>query len=78
MTKMERLKLENEVLKNVIACVQEALDHRDDNIYITIGRISAMIDYEKEMKFALEHGCALDCRRYKENDPRSCNSQSQN
>lgn len=69
MTKIERLKLENEVLKNIIACVREKIDHRDDNPYVTIGAISATIDFETKIKWALESGYAIDYREYKENDP---------
>lgn len=69
MTKMERLELENEVLKNVIACVQEELDHRKINPYETIGAIRAVIKYDEKMKFALKHGCALDYRMQRKESP---------
>lgn len=71
MTKMEQLKLENEVLKNVIACVQEELDHKEDNPYITLGAISGVIKYDEKMKFALKYGYTIDYRRCEEKSPRT-------
>lgn len=68
MTKMKRLELENEVLKNVIACVQEEIDRRRDNPYETIGTISAMIDFDRKMTWALESGYAIDFREHKEGE----------
>lgn len=48
MTKIERLQLENDVLRRIIARVQEKLDNLDENPYETIGRISAVIEQVDE------------------------------
>lgn len=83
MKKVERLELENAVLKNVIEYVQETIkigNMTRENVYSILGKIKGSLDYERKMKFAMEHGivdyrlCAEtigDCKdSYKRSDMR--------
>lgn len=68
MKKIERLELENQVLRNIIACVREELEIKRDRCE-TCGRISSIIDFEGKMEFALSIGEAVDYRCNKEKEP---------
>lgn len=59
MNKVERLELENAVLKNVIACVLEEIKiakWTGKKDCITIVGIERGLDFEEKLKFAMEHG----------------------
>lgn len=68
MKKIERLELENQVLRNIIACVREELEMKREPCE-TCGRISSIIDFDNKMKFALSMGEAIDYRCNKEKEP---------
>jgi len=69
MTKIERLKLENLVLKNTLDCISESLDKlknadRDEDKYLLfVGRVTSHIERCAAcVKFALDNGYTLDYR----------------
>lgn len=49
LTKMERLTVENEVLKKTIARIEETLNKEKEPCYL-LGAISSIIKYEEQVK----------------------------
>lgn len=77
MSKTKRLELENQALKNVIACIREELDELESReISATVGRISGIIKSSDHMiELAVNRGYAMDYREHKEKEPGSRNCQ---
>lgn len=77
MSKTKRLELENQALKNVIACIREELDELESREFsATVGRISGIIKSSDDMiAFAVSRGYAIDYREHKEKEPDSSNCQ---
>lgn len=79
MKKIERLELENQVLKNAIGRALEIIEigtrtgktRTSEGIWQMIGAMQAALEYEDRIKFALENEVALD-HRYSSKTVREC------
>lgn len=69
MKKIERLELENKVLKNIIACIQEELNSSEHSYSEQTGTIMAIINFEEKMKIAEILEEAIDYRKNKNDSP---------
>lgn len=65
MKKVERLELENQVLKNAIACALENIEigkRLEKEEYIILAEVKGVLDIEDRMNFALENERSIDYR----------------
>lgn len=68
MRKIERLELENQVLRNAIACalecikIEERTTEIDDKEHLILTEIKANLDFEEKMQGAIERERAIDYR----------------
>lgn len=63
--KVERLELENQVLRNVIACALECIEigkRTGEKEYLTLAGIKAKLEYEEEIQDTLKRGEMIDYR----------------
>lgn len=66
MKKIECLELENQVLRNVIACAMECIEigkRTGEEYCITLGAVEGRLRYEEKIKYALELEKAIDYRK---------------
>lgn len=65
MKKVERLELENQVLKNAIACALEYIEigkRTGEEKYLTLAKVEAKLDVEEKIQRALEEKRVVDYR----------------
>lgn len=63
MTKIERLQLENDVLRDIIAHAYDRVSDRSIDAFERLGMISAIVSKEsvdRDLAFAMEHRCVMD------------------
>lgn len=66
MKKVERLELENQVLKNAIDCVLETIEINKrigEEEYFTLTEVKAILDLKDRMQYALERKETIDYRK---------------